>query len=111
MPRRPCIEHPCRMLAETGKARCATHEAELQRRKWRSNPNNDPGYRKLKRQVVLPVPCAICGEPITHVGRDAASHTFDHITPWSVARNNDPANLRHVHKGCNSRRGRAPLVG
>jgi hypothetical protein len=46
-------------------------------------PNRDVGYRRLKRQVVLPVPCAICGQPITHFGHDGGSHAFDHITPWS----------------------------
>jgi hypothetical protein len=37
-------------------------------------------YRRLKRRVVLPVPCAICGEAITHFGYDGGSHTFDRIT-------------------------------
>jgi 5-methylcytosine-specific restriction endonuclease McrA len=67
-------------------------------------------YRRLKRIVVLPVPCAICGEPITHFGHDGASHTFDHITPWSEASSNDPSNLRHAHKSCNSSRGRGAVV-
>ena len=80
VPRRLCIEHPCRRFAEPGKARCAGHEAELQRHKWARNPNPDMGYHRLKRLVVLPVPCAICGEAITHFGRDGRSHTFDHIT-------------------------------
>jgi 5-methylcytosine-specific restriction endonuclease McrA len=74
------------------------------------NPNRDIGYRRLKRQVVLPVACAICGEAITHFGHDGRSHTFDHITPWSEAPSNDPSNLRHAHKRCNSSRGRGPRV-
>lgn len=87
---RPCIEWPCRESAVAGKARCATHQAVLEKAKWQRNPNCDMGYRGLKRLVVLPVPCAICGELITHVGHDGASHTFDHITPWSEAPSNDP---------------------
>ena len=98
------------MLAVPGRARCAVHERELQRAKWARNPNRDMGYRRLKRMVVLPVPCAICGEAINHFGHDGESHTFDHITPWSEAPDNDPSNLRHAHKRCNSRRGRGPPV-
>jgi 5-methylcytosine-specific restriction endonuclease McrA len=110
VPKRPCIEARCPLLAESGKARCSVHEAQLQRAKWLKNPNRDQGYRRLKRLVVLPVPCAICGEPITQFGHDGSSHTFDHVTPWSVARNNAPSNLRHAHKRCNSSRGRGPRV-
>jgi hypothetical protein len=110
MPRRPCIEYPCCELAEPGKARCVRHQAVLERAKWARNPNRDMGYRRLKRQVVLPVPCGICGEAITHFGHDGASHTFDHVTPWSEAPSNDPSNLRHAHKSCNSSRGRGPQV-
>jgi hypothetical protein len=106
VPRRPCIEHPCRELAVGGKARCATHRALLETAKWQRNPNRGMGYRRLKRLVVLPVPCGICGEAITHFGSDGASHTFDHLTPWSVAPSNDPSNLGHAHKSCNSSRGR-----
>jgi hypothetical protein len=64
----------------------------------------------MKRLVVLTLPCAICGEAITHFGHDGGSHTFDHITPWSEAPSNDPSNLRHAHKSCNSRRGLGPSV-
>jgi 5-methylcytosine-specific restriction endonuclease McrA len=110
VPRRPCIEFPCPMLAVPGKARCRIHEAQLQRAKWARNPNRDMGYRRLKRLVVLPVPCAICGEAITRFGHDGGSHTFDHVTPWSEAPSNDPSNLRHAHRSCNSRRGRGPRV-
>jgi hypothetical protein len=60
------------------------------RRRSGSATRTDIGYRRLKRLVVLPVLCAICGELITHVGHDGASHTFDHITPWSEAPSNDP---------------------
>jgi 5-methylcytosine-specific restriction endonuclease McrA len=105
MPRRLCLEVRCPLLAEPGKARCQIHEAELQRAKWARNPNRDMGYRRLKRKVVLPVPCGLCGEAITHFGHDGGSHTFDHVTPWSEARDNDPSNLRHAHKSCNSARG------
>jgi hypothetical protein len=49
VPRRPCIEFPCPMLAVPGKARCRIHEAQLQRAKWARNPNRDMGYRRLKR--------------------------------------------------------------
>jgi hypothetical protein len=59
--------------------------------------------------VVLPVLCAICAQDITHFGHDGGSHTFDHITPWSEAPNNDPSNLRHARKSSNSR-GRWPRV-
>jgi hypothetical protein len=83
MPRLPCIEHPCPLLAEPGKPRCATHEAERERAKWLRNPNRDNTYRRLKRQVVLPVPCAICSENIAHFGHGGGSHTFDQITPLS----------------------------
>ena len=86
------------------------HQAELERRKGLCNPNRDMGYRRLKRQVVLPEPCAICGEAITHFGREGDSHTFDHITPWSVARNTDPANLRHAHKELQQRETSWPMA-
>jgi HNH endonuclease len=107
---RHCIEPRCPFPAVAGRARCQTHEAVLQRAKWLRNPNRDIGYRRLKRSVVLQVPCAICGEAITHFGHDGASHTCDHITPWSEARDNDPSNLRHAHKSCNSSQGRGPRV-
>jgi hypothetical protein len=86
------------------------HQAELERRKWLCNPNRDMGYRRLKRQVVLPVPCDICGGAITHFGRLGGSHAFEHITPLSVARNNDPANLRHAHKELQQRERSWPIT-
>jgi hypothetical protein len=86
------------------------HQAELERRKWLCNPNRDMGYGRLKRHVVLPVPCDICGEAITHFGRLGGSHTFEHITPFSVARNNDPANLRHAHKELQQRERSWPIT-
>jgi hypothetical protein len=97
------------MLAVPGKARCSVHEAELQRAKWQRSPNRDMDYRRLKRLVVWPVECGMCHQQITHFGHDGASHTFDH-TPWSEAPSNDPSNLRHAHKRCNSSRGRGPRV-
>jgi hypothetical protein len=110
MPFRPCVEPRCSLMAMVGMACCREHQAVLERAKWLRNPNRDMDYRRLKRQVVLPVPCAICGEAITHFGHDGASHTFDHITPWSDAPSNDPSNLHHAHKRCNSSRGRGPRV-
>jgi hypothetical protein len=55
---------------------------------------------------MAPVLHAICAQDITHFGHDGGSHTFDHITAWSKAPSNDPSNLLHAHKSCNSRRGR-----
>ena len=76
MPRRPCVDYPCPLPAVPGKPRLlflpqdrlrgtTAHEVERQRVKWRSNPSRDMGYRRLKRLVVLPVPCAICAQDIT----------------------------------------------
>jgi 5-methylcytosine-specific restriction endonuclease McrA len=108
MPKRPCIEHPCPMVAELGKARCAVHEAELQRQKWQVNPNRDMAYRRAKAAVArqLPIPCSLCGGPITHLGHDRWSLTFDHIVPVSLGGTNELSNLRAAHKHCNSSRGR-----
>lgn len=105
MPFCPCIEAGCPLMAMAGKSRCRRH-AVLEKAKWLRNPNRDMGYWRLKRAVVLLVPCGICGEAITHFGRDGRSHAFDHISPWSEGPLNDPSNLRHAHTSCNSSRGR-----
>lgn len=108
MPRRPCIEVRCPLLAQPGKARCSVHEAELQRAKWQRNPNRDMAYRRAKAAVAkhLPIPCALCGQPITHLGHDRWSLTFDHIVSVADGGTNDLSNLRPAHKSCNSARGR-----
>jgi 5-methylcytosine-specific restriction endonuclease McrA len=108
MPRRPCIHHPCPLFAEPGKSRCPVHEAELQRAKWLRNPNRDLDYRRAKREVakLLPIPCSLCGNPITHLGHDRWSLTFDHIVSVADGGSNDLSNLRAAHKHCNSSRGR-----
>jgi 5-methylcytosine-specific restriction endonuclease McrA len=50
----------------------------------------------------LPIPCSLCGDPITHLGHDRMSLTFDHIVPVSLGGTNELENLRPAHKGCNS---------
>jgi 5-methylcytosine-specific restriction endonuclease McrA len=112
MPKRPCIEWPCRSLAVPGRARCVEHEAELQRRKWAKNPNRDMAYRRAKRAMakLLPVPCSLCGALIDHLGHDRWSLTFDHVVPASLGGTNELGNLRAAHKSCNSARGRGPRV-
>jgi 5-methylcytosine-specific restriction endonuclease McrA len=108
MPFRPCVEARCPLMAQPGKARCREHQAVLERHRWLRNPNRDNGYRRAKRQVakLLPIPCSLCGNPITHLGHDRWSLTFDHIVSVADGGSNDLANLRPAHKSCNSSRGR-----
>ena len=60
--------------SQTPDAGCARQgslsRSGVQRAKRARNPNRDMAYRRLKRQVVLPVPYSICGGAITHFGHD-----------------------------------------
>ena len=52
--------------------------------------------------------CTLCGQPIDHdaPARSRWSASVDHVVPRSLGGSLlDPANLRPVHYGCNSRRG------
>ncbi|MFP5256076.1 MAG: HNH endonuclease signature motif containing protein [Acidimicrobiia bacterium] len=101
---RPCID--CGTPTTT--TRCRGCQAPLSRAKWLNNPNRDLNYRKLRAAYAraLPLPCAICQEPITHQGHDRDALTLDHVRPWADGGSNDPSNLRPTHKRCNSARGR-----
>ena len=58
--------------------------------------------------------CTLCGQPIDHdaPARSRWSASVDHVVPRSLGGSLlDPANLRPVHYGCNSRRGNGVTRG
>jgi 5-methylcytosine-specific restriction endonuclease McrA len=110
MPFRPCLEAGCPFMALPGGARCREHRAVLERAKWLSGPYRDREFRRLRAEVArhLPLPCALCGELVDHVGQDAGGLTLDHIVPVAHGGSNVASNLRVAHRGCSSSRGRGP---
>jgi 5-methylcytosine-specific restriction endonuclease McrA len=73
------------------------------------NPRNGRPYRRLTAAVkALGDPCARCGHNIdpTLGPRHPLSFTLDHIVPISRGGSLlDPANVRSMHRRCNSARG------
>lgn len=104
---RPCLG--CGTPTTNG-TRCKRCQRPVDQRKWARNPNKDPAYRKIMREVTaaLPLPCSLCPRPITHTGTDRDALTLDHIVPTSHGGTNDRHNLRPTHRGCNSARGNRP---
>lgn len=103
---RPCLD----CGTPSPNTRCRGCQRPRDQAKWERNPNADPEYRRIMRQVtaMLPIKCALCGQPIRHTGQDGAALTLDHVRPVSAGGSNDASNLRPAHRGCNSARGNRP---
>ena len=78
----------------------------------------DSQWRRVRARVLTSAQwCAICGDPLDHdaPARSPLAPSVDHVVPLRALRNMDgdtfdrmrldPALLRAVHYGCNSRRG------
>jgi len=75
MPRRPCLAHNCNSLAIPGKARCYTHQRELERQRGtRQQRGYDATYDQARAALHLEQrpPCHWCGNPAS---------TADHWPP------------------------------
>lgn len=63
-------------------------------------------YRKARAITLANAThCAICGNPLGNEPTEA-----DHIVPHADNGSSDPSNLQAVHRSCNRKRGRAPIV-
>lgn len=76
-------------------------------------------YKKARAQFKAQgqaenAPCWLCGQPIDYNAPkgNPDAHTLDHLHPVSTAPelHNDPANWRHAHAHCNSKRGNRPVT-
>jgi 5-methylcytosine-specific restriction endonuclease McrA len=75
--------------------RCAKHDA---------GRAYDRAYRAARRDVIARAKvCAICGGP----PRTDDPLTADHMVPVARGGGRNQANLRAVHRSCNSRKGSA----
>lgn len=77
------------------------------------------GHRRYRRNRAAIVKaggnCAICGRPVdtTLTWPDPKSPSADHITAYNNGGHDGRSNLRLVHLGCNSSRGKrdhAPII-
>lgn len=94
----PCNTRDCPNLVPVGKgSHCPTHARAISRQR------GGPGYRAQLRarasQASAGV-CAACGSP----GLAEDPLVLDHILSLSLGGDNDPSNLRLIHRSLNARR-------